>query len=152
MRCSAIRIRRECRPESLLSKQSVSASTSFTARKTPDVRYLRNVFPLLNLGMSRDDCMTFLRERGFGETVKSACIGCPYSGNARMRRIRDAEPEAWVDLVESIAPSATVAHGRSLRETLARSVLRPPFIEAVGSSGPRSVRLRSPPCGGRKRR
>jgi hypothetical protein len=92
----------------------------FHRAKDSDVRYLRNVFPLLDLGMSRDDCIAYLREHGFGETVKSACVGCPYSGNARLRRIRDAEPDAWADLVafdraiRNGSPRAT-AEGKPLR-------------------------------------
>ncbi|GAB2796524.1 hypothetical protein GCM10027199_85150 [Amycolatopsis magusensis] len=32
--------------------------------------------------------------------MKSACIGCPYSGNARLRWIRKTDPQAWADLVD----------------------------------------------------
>jgi hypothetical protein len=68
--------------------------------KDSDVRYLRNIFPLLDLRMTRDDCLTYLSDKGFGDTVKSACVGCPYSGNSRLRWLRDTEPDAWADLVE----------------------------------------------------
>jgi hypothetical protein len=87
-------------PPGVFAEQAIGISTDeFHRAKDSDVRYLRNIFPLLDLGMSRQDCLTFLAERGFGDTVKSACIGCPYSGNARLRWIRDTYPDDWADLV-----------------------------------------------------
>jgi hypothetical protein len=41
-----------------------------------DVRYMRNVFPLLDLGWRREDCVEFLTAQGLGDTPKSSCIGC----------------------------------------------------------------------------
>jgi hypothetical protein len=108
-------------PPGIFAEQAIGISVDeFHRAKDSDVRYLRNVFPLLDMGMSRDDCITFLQERDFGETVKSACIGCPYSGNARLRQIRDTEPDAWADLVEfdrairNGSPRA-IAEGKPLR-------------------------------------
>jgi hypothetical protein len=88
-------------PRGIFAEQAIGISVDEIHRaKDSDVRYLRNVFPLLDLGMTRDDCLRYLRQHGFGETVKSACIGCPYSGNARLRWIRDTDPDAWADLIE----------------------------------------------------
>ena len=42
----------------------------------------------------------FLTERGFGHTVKSACFGCPFYGNAGWRWIRDNDPDGWTDAVD----------------------------------------------------
>jgi len=70
--------------------------------------------------MSREDCLAYLQKNGFGDTVKSACVGCPYSGNARLRWIRDTDPGAWADLVEfdrdirNGSPRA-IAEGKPLR-------------------------------------
>jgi hypothetical protein len=82
------------------AEQAIGISLDEVHRaKDADVRYLRNVFPLLDLRMSRQDCLSFLAEHGSGETVKSACIGCPYSDNARLRWIRDTDWQAWQDVV-----------------------------------------------------
>lgn len=87
-------------PAGVFADQAIGISVDEIHRaKDSDVRYLHNIFPLLDLGMSRQDCLTYLTEHGFSETVKSACIGCPFSGNARLRWIRDTDPEAWADLV-----------------------------------------------------
>jgi hypothetical protein len=88
-------------PAGVFAEQAIGISVDEIHRaKDSDVRYPRNVFPLLDLGMSRQDCLTYLADHGFGETVKSACVGCPFSGNARLRWLRDTDPEAWADLVE----------------------------------------------------
>jgi hypothetical protein len=71
-----------------------------------DVLYMRNVFPLLELegsadgrtGWTRSDCIRYLRRKGFGETPKSACIGCPFHGNRQWRQMRDERPEEFAVL------------------------------------------------------
>ncbi|KKF67174.1 hypothetical protein XU19_23855, partial [Vibrio parahaemolyticus] len=50
----------------------------FTRAKDADVSYMKNRFPLIEHGFSRSDCLRLLRSRGFGQTPKSACLGCPY--------------------------------------------------------------------------
>lgn len=60
--------------------------------------YTRNVFPLLDLNMSRTDCERWLTARGW-TTTKSACIGCPYHGNAAWRTMRDTDPTSWTDAI-----------------------------------------------------
>lgn len=68
--------------------------------KTGDVRYSRNRYPLLELGMSRDQCRALLTATGFGSTPKSACIGCPFHTNAQWRDLRDNHPEEFADAVD----------------------------------------------------
>ncbi|MGW4826257.1 hypothetical protein ACWEOG_01655 [Amycolatopsis japonica] len=88
-------------PHGVFVDQAIGISTDEVHRaKDSDVNYARNVFPLLDLGMSRSDCLTYLHGHGFADVVKSACLGCPYSGNSRLRFIRDTDPDAWADLVE----------------------------------------------------
>lgn len=87
-----------------------SDESSRAARMTDDVQYMRNQFPLLflpggtsarsSISWTRKDCIRYLTARGFAETPKSACIGCPYTGNARWRQIRDERPEEWADAVD----------------------------------------------------
>jgi hypothetical protein len=53
------------------------------------VRYLTTRYPLLDLGWSRRDCRRYLERHGWGTTIKSACIGCPFHGNRQWRVLRD---------------------------------------------------------------
>jgi hypothetical protein len=87
-------------PRGVYIEQSIGISTDeFTRAKDSGVNYLRNVFPLIELGWDRARCVEYLAERGFEKTVKSACLGCPYHGNAGWRWIRDHDPEGWADAV-----------------------------------------------------
>lgn len=65
-----------------------------------DNLYSEKRYPLLELGMSRKDCQRYLKKHGWGDTAKSACIGCPFHGNAQWRELRDNHPEEWADAVE----------------------------------------------------
>ncbi|MFC9327912.1 hypothetical protein [Kitasatospora sp. NPDC057015] len=88
-------------PRDVHVEQWIGISTDeFHRAKDSDVRYARNRFPLLELGMSRDDCLSLLAEHGLQSTPKSSCLGCPFHGNAQWRQIRDETPEEWADVVE----------------------------------------------------
>ncbi len=62
--------------------------------------YTTKRYPLLDLGMSRKDCDRWLKAHGWGHTAKSACIGCPFHGNAQWRDLRDNHPVEWADAVD----------------------------------------------------
>lgn len=96
-------------PRGVFVEQWIGISRDeFGRAKDSDVRYARNAFPLLDLdgaadnrtGWTRSDCERYLRSRGFGDTPKSACIGCPFHGNAQWRRMRDERPDEWADAVD----------------------------------------------------
>ena len=88
-------------PRGNVAEQWIGFSTDEVHRVNdrPGVRYLRPRYPLLELGMSRKDCQRWLASRGWGNTTKSACVGCPYHGNAQWRDMRDNRPEEWADAV-----------------------------------------------------
>jgi 3'-phosphoadenosine 5'-phosphosulfate sulfotransferase (PAPS reductase)/FAD synthetase len=96
-----------------------SDESSRAARMSDDVQYMKSHFPLLYLqggtgrypaGWTRADCQRYLTAHGFPETPKSACIGCPYTGNARWRQMRDQRPEEWADAVDF---DASIRHGNA---------------------------------------
>ena len=87
-------------PRGLYVEQAIGISTDeFTRAKDSGVRYLRNVFPLIDLGWDRARCTEYLAERGFEKTVKSACLGCPFHGNTGWKWIHDHDPDGWADAV-----------------------------------------------------
>lgn len=87
-------------PRGVVAEQAIGISTDEIGRaRDSGIGYLKSVFPLLDLGMSRSDCERYLRSRGWGGTTKSACIGCPFHGNAQWRHIRDNAPDEWADAV-----------------------------------------------------
>lgn len=87
-------------PRGVVAEQAIGISTDEIGRaRDSGIGYLRSVFPLIDLGMSRADCERYLRSRGWGSVEKSACIGCPFHGNAQWRHIRDNAPDEWADAV-----------------------------------------------------
>lgn len=91
-------------PKGRVAEQWVGFSTDEVARAnrrkdSQGVSYLTTRYPLLDLEMSRRDCEKYLANRGWGHTVKSACIGCPFHGNAQWRELRDNHPDEWADAV-----------------------------------------------------
>ncbi|MDH2426476.1 hypothetical protein [Sphaerisporangium sp. TRM90804] len=96
-------------PKGVYVEQAIGISTEeFHRAKDADVAYLRNVFPLIDLGWTRADCMAYLTYRGLPDTPRSACVGCPYHSNTEWRRIRDTDPQAWA---EAIAFDEAIRHG-----------------------------------------
>lgn len=63
------------------------------------VSYITKRYPLIELGMDRKACTRWLDSRGWTTVTKSACIGCPYHGNAQWRDMRDNRPAEWADAV-----------------------------------------------------
>ncbi len=89
-------------PKDVFAEQWIGFSTDeiHRVRSRLDVNYSRPRYPLLELNMSRKDCERWLKAHGWGHTAKSACIGCPFHGNAQWRDLRDNHPEQWADAVD----------------------------------------------------
>ena len=89
-------------PRGRVAEQWIGFSTDEVGRVKDDrtVLYERRRYPLLELGMSRRDCLRYLDRAGWGHTAKSACIGCPFHGNRQWRDLRDNHPAEWADAVE----------------------------------------------------
>lgn len=88
-------------PKGTWAEQWIGFSTDEIGRVSSrgDTPYSRSRHPLLELRMSRTDCETYLAEHGWGQTTKSACIGCPFHRNAFWREMRDNDPVSWQDAV-----------------------------------------------------
>jgi hypothetical protein len=96
-------------PRGMYAEQWIGISRDEIGRaKDSGIQYLKSAFPLLDLdgaadgreGWTRDDCTRYLRANGWETTPKSACIGCPFHGNAQWRVLRDNTPEEWADAVD----------------------------------------------------
>lgn len=89
-------------PRGRVAEQWIGFSTDEIGRANNkhEVLYVDKRYPLLELGMSRKDCRRWLEARGWGHTAKSACIGCPFHGNAQWRDLRDNHPNEWADAID----------------------------------------------------
>ena len=70
-----------------------------TRARDADVAYMRNVFPLLDLGWRRQDCVGYLERHGLAGTPKSSCLGCPFHDDTFWARLKTDSPAEWADAV-----------------------------------------------------
>ena len=69
-------------------------------RRLPHAKWLANRYPLIEAGMSRWDCLAWMKRNGYPEPVKSSCIGCPFHSAAHWQRMKAHDPVSWADAVE----------------------------------------------------
>ena len=96
----------------LWARNLIGFSTDEIDRVNDNTRvpYVVNAYPLLDIGFSRQDCIRYLDEQGWGDTVKSSCIGCPFHDNAEWRRVRE-NPDEWQS---AVAVDAALRDGRNM--------------------------------------
>lgn len=68
--------------------------------KDSRVKYLRNEYPLVDMRMTRQDCLLWLERNGHPEPPKSACLFCPYTSDARWHDLRNNDPQTFASAVE----------------------------------------------------
>lgn len=73
-------------------KMLIGISTDEYWRMKPSrVQYIVNQFPLIDAGMSRADCVEWIRKNGYPEPPKSSCIGCPFHSDKQWRSLTTDE-------------------------------------------------------------
>lgn len=88
-------------PQEVLVTQLFGISLDEVQRVKPNPhRWIRNEWPLLDRRMTRDDCLTWLADRGYPEPPKSACYFCPYRSRPGWTWLREAAPRDFQRAVE----------------------------------------------------
>ena len=85
--------------EGHLVDQLIGISTDEAVREKKSKR--ENIifrYPLLDLGMSREDCLTWMVKQGYPEPPKSACLFCPFHSDAMWLEIKQNKKE-WESVV-----------------------------------------------------
>jgi len=59
------------------------------------VKWITNEFPLIDKGMTRDDCKLYLQNLGLPIPAKSSCVGCPYHSNGYWLDMKNESPNEW---------------------------------------------------------
>lgn len=97
-------IRREIRlhvPRGTAVRQWIGISTDEAIRVKPSiVAWIENVYPLLDFGMSRQDCLAWASKNGYPEPPRSSCVFCPYHSDEEWLRLKCEEPEGFARAVE----------------------------------------------------
>lgn len=68
--------------------------------KPSNVKYITNRWPLIERGMSRADCVRWLKERGLEVPPKSSCVFCPYHNRRAWAEMKREGGSDWTKAVE----------------------------------------------------
>ena len=66
--------------------------------KTNPLKYINNVYPLVEMEMRRSDCLTWMEEHRYPKPPRSACTFCPFHSTAEWREIKKNKKE-WDEVV-----------------------------------------------------
>nr|BAR34506.1 putative PAPS reductase [uncultured Mediterranean phage uvMED] len=65
------------------------------------LRYIDNQYPLINdFGMSRQDCIMWIKDNGYPMPTKSACYFCPFHSQSTWKEIKENDPELFEKAVQ----------------------------------------------------
>lgn len=67
--------------------------------KPSTVGWIDVVYPLVDLRLTRGDCVLWFERHGYEKPPKSACKQCMYRNNRGWREMRDTEPGEWAEVV-----------------------------------------------------
>lgn len=101
-------IQKKCRellgyePRKRIPKNSVEMmigiSKDEAQRQKPSlVKWINNTYPLLDLAMTRWDCLKWMADNGYPEPIKSSCNICPYHDDKQWNNLKKS-PE-WEQIV-----------------------------------------------------
>lgn len=95
-------------PKQIVVEQWIGISMDEAHRMKPSrFTYVRHRWPLTDLAMTRQNCLQWMAQHGYGRPPKSACTFCPYHDDALWRDMKASDPEAFADAVridEAIRP------------------------------------------------
>lgn len=87
--------------DNALIEALIGISTDEADRMKPSREpWVRTTYPLIELGMSRADCIAWFAERGLPRPPRSSCYFCPYHGDAEWLRLQRDEPEEFARAVQ----------------------------------------------------
>jgi hypothetical protein len=88
-------------PKDKYIEQWIGISTDEIQRMKPARDpYILNRHPLIEMNMSRQDCIDWMKKNNFPLPEKSACIMCPYHNDAYWHFMKTERPSEFADAVE----------------------------------------------------
>ncbi len=68
--------------------------------KPSRVKYAKNRWPLVDMGMTRLHCLEWMQKNGYPQPPKSACTFCPYHSDSQRAELKNHDPVGFKDAVE----------------------------------------------------
>lgn len=72
----------------------ISADEAIRMKPSRD-KWVKNRWPLVELGMHRHDCLSWMERHGYPQPPRSACRYCPFKSDHEWRLLRDEQPEEF---------------------------------------------------------
>lgn len=63
--------------------------------KPSNKKYIEHRWPLIEMGMTRNDCLDWMIAHGYPEPPRSSCVFCPYHSDAEWLRLKTLEPKEF---------------------------------------------------------
>lgn len=129
-----IRLPRDVYTECLFGISTDEAERA-TSERGPN--WQKPVYPLMDMGMSRDDCVAWLTERGYPIPRKSACYYCPFRDDLGWLEMQEFDPNTFEracqfdEYIRSEEFKTRTAMGQQLRGTPFLHSSRTPLREAI---------------------
>jgi hypothetical protein len=83
--------------------QKEVTATSWVGISTDEIERMRearkswvqNRYPLIEMRMTRQDCLLWMEQNGYPKPPRSACVYCPFHSSAEWNRLYTEEPEEF---------------------------------------------------------
>lgn len=59
--------------------------------------WIKNEWPLIDLNMTRQDCLNWMKAHGYATPPRSACVFCPYKSDAEWIRLKENDPAGFAE-------------------------------------------------------
>jgi hypothetical protein len=101
-------IRKKCRellgyesgkrvPENAIEMMIGISKDEIQRMKPSDRKWIKNIYPLIDLRMTRWDCLQWMKQHGYPEPPKSSCGGCPYHDDKLWNDLK--KTDEWQEIV-----------------------------------------------------
>jgi hypothetical protein len=68
--------------------------------KASKVSYIKNQWPLIDVNMTRKQCLAWMAEKGYPVPPRSACTFCPFHSDEEWRRLKTESPDEFAGVVD----------------------------------------------------
>jgi hypothetical protein len=83
-----------------LVEEWIGISTDEASRMKPSRdNWICHRWPLIDLGMTRADCLAWAEKHGYPRPPRSACTFCPYHSDEEWRSVKE-NPQEWADVIK----------------------------------------------------
>lgn len=63
-------------------------------------QWQHHTWPLIDLRMTRNDCLAWMERNSYQGPPKSSCLGCPYHSDRQWAEIKARSASEWADVIE----------------------------------------------------